>query len=75
MSQWLDMVAENTIGQSTQVDTSGVSLDSITLGKTPAAPSGTGVTLPGNSQNDKIMLWLTAAGVLFAGLAYYGGRK
>ena len=70
MSQWLDMVAENTVGSKTTVDTSGVSLDSITLSGTPAAPSAAGK----GTSTDRTMLYLTAAGVVLAALAYFKGR-
>lgn len=62
MSQWLDMVAQNTIGQSARVDTSGVGLwatDTQVISSTPAAPKS----------QDRTMLYLTGIGVILAAFA------
>ena len=73
MSQWLDMAASGSVGSTSTVDTSGVSLDSITFAGTAANPQT--ATVDTSSKMDKTMLYLTFAGVVFAGLAFFKGHK
>lgn len=74
MSQWLDMVAANSVGATTKVDTSGVSLPSI-FGRTAATVSGAAKSVDATINKTNTMLWLTAAGVVIAAYAVWGKRR
>lgn len=73
MSQWLDMVASNSVGATSTVDTRGVSLPSI-FADTASTVSGAAKSATNAITKNDMMLWLTAAGVAIAALAVFKGR-
>lgn len=70
MSQWLDMVASNSVGATSTIDTSGVSLPSI-FSATATAVSGAAQSVSTKVAKSDTMLWLTAAGVAIAAYAVF----
>ena len=73
MSQWLDMTAQNSIGSTRQIDTSGVSLPSI-FDSTASVVSGAAKAVGNAVNKTNTMLYLTAAGVMIAAYAAFGKR-
>lgn len=64
------MQAAGSIGATSTIDTTGVSLPSI-FNTTAQAVSGAANTVTAPAKRDNLMLWLTGAGVLLAALALF----
>lgn len=71
MSQWLDMQAQNSVGATSTIDTSGVSLPSI-FDSTAKAVSGAAASATSAVKKDNLMLYLTAAGVILSAMVVFG---